>query len=35
MAIAVVVAGLLRTALPRELRDGDSRWLVLIVPWGC
>ena len=34
MAIAVVAAGLLRTVLPPELRDGDSRWLVLVVVVG-
>ena len=27
MALAVVVTGLLRAALPPELRNGDARWL--------
>lgn len=31
MALAVVVAGLLRSTLPPELRNGDARWLFLVV----
>jgi hypothetical protein len=31
MAAAVLAAGLLRAALPPELRDGDARWLFLAV----
>jgi len=31
MALAVVVAGLLRAALPPQLRNGDARWLFLVV----
>ncbi len=31
MALAVLGTGLLRAALPRELRAGDSRWLFLVV----
>lgn len=31
MAVAVVIAGLLRAVLPSELRDGDARWLFLTV----
>ena len=31
MALAVVVAGLLRAALPPQLRNGDARWLFLVM----
>jgi hypothetical protein len=31
MALAVLATGLLRAALPHELRAGDSRWLFLVV----
>ena len=31
MALAVVVAGLLRASLPHQLRNGDARWLFLVV----
>jgi hypothetical protein len=31
MAVAVVAAGVLRGALPRELRNGDARWVILLV----
>ena len=31
MALAVLATGLLRAALPPELRAGDSRWLYLVV----
>jgi len=31
MALAVVVAGLLRATLPPQLRNGDARWLFLVV----
>jgi hypothetical protein len=31
MALAVVVAGLLRASLPPQLRNGDARWLFLVV----
>src|SRR5665213_1096617 len=31
MALAVLATGLLRAALPKELRAGDSRWLYLVV----
>jgi uncharacterized membrane protein len=31
MAIAVVVTGLLRAALPHELRNGDAAWLFLVI----
>jgi hypothetical protein len=31
MALAVVVAGLLRATLPPELRNGDARWLLLVL----
>jgi uncharacterized membrane protein len=31
MALAVVVTGLLRAALPPELRNGDTRWLFLVL----
>jgi uncharacterized membrane protein len=31
MAIAVVATGLLRAALPHELRNGDAAWLFLII----
>jgi hypothetical protein len=31
MALAVIVAGLLRAALPPELRNGDARWILLVV----
>jgi hypothetical protein len=31
MAIAVVATGLLRAALPQELRNGDAAWLFLVI----
>ena len=31
MAVAVLATGVLRAALPTQLRSGDSRWLYLIV----
>jgi hypothetical protein len=31
MAIAVLVTGLLRAALPPQLRSGDSRWIMLLL----
>jgi hypothetical protein len=31
MALAVVATGLLRAALPPELRNGDARWLFLVL----
>jgi len=31
MALAVIATGLLRAALPPELRNGDARWLFLVV----
>jgi len=31
MALAVIVAGLLRATLPPELRNGDARWLFLVL----
>jgi hypothetical protein len=31
MAIAVVIAGVLRATLPSQLRNGDARWLFLAV----
>jgi len=31
MALAVIVTGLLRAALPTELRNGDARWLFPVV----
>ena len=31
MALAVIVTGLLRAALPPELRNGDTRWLFLVL----
>ena len=31
MAIAVVATGLLRAALPHELRNGDAAWLFLVI----
>ena len=31
MAIAVVATGLLRAALPHELRNGDASWLFLVI----
>jgi hypothetical protein len=31
MALAVVATGVLRAALPSQLRNGDARWLFLIV----
>ena len=34
MAIAVVATGLLRAALPHELRNGDAAWLFLIIVVG-
>ena len=34
MALAVVVTGLLRATLPPELRNGDARWLFLVVVVG-
>ena len=34
MAIAVVATGLLRAALPNELRNGDAAWLFLILVVG-
>jgi hypothetical protein len=34
MALAVVAAGLLRAALPHELRNGDAAWLFLVIVVG-
>jgi hypothetical protein len=34
MAIAVVATGLLRAALPHQLRNGDAAWLFLIIVVG-
>jgi|SRR5271166_1654308 len=34
MALAVLAAGLLRAALPPELRNGDARWVLLVVLVG-
>jgi hypothetical protein len=34
MALAVVAAGLLRAALPPELRNNDARWVLLVVLLG-
>ena len=34
MAIAVVATGLLRAALPHELRNGDAAWLFLVIVVG-
>jgi hypothetical protein len=31
MALAVIVAGLLRAALPHQLRNGDAAWLFLVL----
>jgi hypothetical protein len=31
MALAVLVAGLLRATLPAQLRNGDARWLFLVI----
>src|SRR6266496_1923751 len=31
MALAVLAAGLLRAVLPPELRNGDARWLFIVV----
>jgi hypothetical protein len=31
MALAVIVTGLLRATLPPELRNGDARWLFLVL----
>ncbi|MGO9457103.1 MAG: hypothetical protein ACLP62_08665 [Acidimicrobiales bacterium] len=31
MALGVIVAGLLRSTLPPELRNGDARWLFLVL----
>ena len=31
MAVAVVATGVLRATLPHELRNGDARWLFLVV----
>ena len=31
MALAVVASGVLRSTLPPELRNGDARWLFLVV----
>jgi hypothetical protein len=31
MALAVLVAGLLRASLPPQLRNGDARWLFLVI----
>ncbi len=31
MALGVIVTGLLRATLPAELRNGDARWLFLVV----
>jgi len=31
MALAIVVTGLLRATLPAQLRNGDARWLFLVV----
>ncbi len=34
MAVAVVVAGLLRATLPGQLRTGDAAWLFLVIVLG-
>ncbi|HEX4433879.1 MAG TPA: hypothetical protein VH012_03555 [Acidimicrobiales bacterium] len=34
MAVAVVATGLLRAALPHELRNGDAAWLFLVLVVG-
>jgi uncharacterized membrane protein len=34
MAVAVIVTGLLRAALPPELRNGDAAWLFLVLVVG-
>jgi hypothetical protein len=34
MAIAVIATGLLRAALPHELRNGDAAWLFLVLVVG-
>jgi len=34
MAIAVVATGLLRAALPHQLRNGDAAWLFLVLVVG-
>src|SRR5271169_740520 len=34
MALAVVASGLLRAALPPELRSNDARWVLLVVLLG-
>jgi hypothetical protein len=34
MAIAVLTTGLLRAALPHELRNGDAAWLFLVLVVG-
>src|SRR6202034_957567 len=34
MAIAVITTGLLRAALPHELRNGDAAWLFLVLVVG-
>jgi hypothetical protein len=34
MALAVLVAGGLRAALPPQLRSGDARWLFVVVVVG-
>ena len=34
MALGVVATGILRAALPSQLRNGDARWLFLIVVLG-
>ena len=31
MALAVIATGVLRATLPHELRNGDARWLLLVV----
>src|SRR6516164_6611976 len=31
MALAVVATGVLRATLPHELRNGDARWLFLVL----
>ena len=31
MALGIIVTGLLRATLPAELRNGDARWLFLVV----
>ena len=31
MALAVLVAGLLRASLPSQLRSGDARWVLLVI----